>query len=355
VFLNIAKIFRGVFQAFEQMHWDIVVTMVHQFLVLGLVVLAVFSQGYDLPGILTLLAVAAFVQVLFCWALVWYRYASVNIQSMSIRSSLRYLKSGFSVAVSNTCKQGSNYLGVFALKLFFGVTELAFFAAPLRILLRLRIGVMILIRAVAPEFSRRAANEPETLSGVFSFVSRIFLLLGVAGSFILILLKSLILHLILGPEFQDAALCFVIISLFLPFLFFDFFCMSFLIACNQERLNMMNNIKSFVVYIFISLAMVYFFGTFGAAVSFLFINIFISILQFISVKKIIKLKNYLFKVGVLLLSVVLGIFAIYILPKFYYTNIFAGVILFIITAYYFQYFEKKEFNSLQLLLLKKAR
>ncbi len=152
------------------------------------------------------------------------------------------------------------------------------------------------------------------------------------------------------PKYIGAVSTFQIMALALPFIFLAFPTGHLLRACDKQNINTVNRGIIMLLSVVLNLILVYYYGVFGAGITFLIVNIILLAADLVYVGKIIDYsrKNIIwYNFKVLLASFLMAVSVLASLKYLaFYFAIVIGIIIFIIACWALKILNKKELSFL---------
>jgi O-antigen/teichoic acid export membrane protein len=232
-FLSFSMLSKSVFQAFEKMIYEPMLTLIYC-IVLSVSVAAVIY--FDM-GFLWLFIAAAFAN------LVQLVIASYILSSRFIRPSFTIERSVFRQFFKNAVVIG---LGIFfyqnlfridvlMLKWFGRIEDVAFFQIPHSLILQIQQVPMSLVIAIFPVFSMLIHTDRETMASLYEKIFRFMFIGSMFACMSLFLFSKEIIHLVFGAKYAVSAIAMMIVSLAVVPLFMDMILNGVLIAMNKQK------------------------------------------------------------------------------------------------------------------------
>lgn len=286
------------FLSVMKMHWDTVMVLIQQvFLLAGVVYWAFVIKGG--PVSLCAFFLPSFsISVIIGFYLLHRDCFKIKIVFRFDKKIWWYFRESWVIAIDEILIQANLRLGVYLLGFLSNTSQIAFFSAPQRILLRIRMFMSALMRPLLPEFSQQAENNREKLFNYFKRSGQVFLGFGTALSIALFILSKPLVIFLLGKDFEPAASSFAIISLYIPFLFFSALCGYVILSLNRQSLLAINTLIGFLFQFCVAMVLIpryHQIGAVGAAYAFLASCIGISILHYYTLNKLLNLRGFLYK------------------------------------------------------------
>jgi O-antigen/teichoic acid export membrane protein len=293
------------------MYWEtLLLTLQQIFSVVGVLFVVYYLDGGPVL-IFTVFLITAAVKTIIAYTVVHKKLFKLSIKCGSKDQIHQYFSESWPIALQDSLRQGNIRIGILLLGIMSNHTQVAYFAAPFRILVRVRILMFSLIRPLLPEFSRQAILNRQVLARYFEVASRWMILIGTFITGILWFFSEYIVLLILGDDFKGAVIPFKIMTLFIPFIFFIFLSLYVLYACNSQQHALKNSLAGLMTNIILILLLIPKFQATGAAVAFVVSCIVISALHLRLICRILPLPRFIIGQWPLPVSIILGFICFY--------------------------------------------
>lgn len=302
----------AVFQAYERMHWDTLLVFIYQLLIMVGVLYIVYGLKAGAVAVLVLFLSASIFKVAGGMVLVHCKMFRLQLRVRQQEGVIKYVAASWPMALQDIVRQGNARLGIVLIGLFSSRFQVALFTASMRIILRFRILVVTVLRNMLPEFSRQSMQDPDKMGHYFENSARWVFALGTAIAVVVAANGGLLAHLLLGGKYQSAAVCFEILSLFIPFLFFDILTVNILLAFNRQRVSLINAFFGFGVHFGIAMSVIPIWAAKGAALAFVSSFPLIGILNYRALCRLLPLDGFLAQHWMLPASGAITIFATFL-------------------------------------------
>lgn len=208
--------------------------------------------------------------------------------------------------------------------------------------------------SIFPSMSNYFVTSREKLSSVFMKSFSYLLLLAAPIGIGLATISKPVLR-ALWPDYVEATPAFTVMGLGLPFVFLAFSTGSLLNAANQEKKSTAHRGIITGINVVLNLALIPFWGPFGAALAFLIANVILLALDIAAVKKIIiwdkKINLYILKI--LLATAILGAFVIFFGPALPLpATVAAGIAVYLVGIFLFKTITKDDLRLIGKMLKK---
>lgn len=248
----------------QSLKFESIGTIIFQFIVLGLGLLALyFTKSVFI--LLLVLALASLFNMLFSFFILKIKFGlkfSLSFDKVFIKN-IAIITLPF--ALSAIFAKIYAYIDTFFLKIFWDSTEVGFYSIAYKITFALQFIPLALVAAIYPAFANYFKNDYKKLGETFA---KAFLYLGAISLPIALGIMALapeIIAKIYTVSFQASIMPLQILIASIPFLFINFSLSSFLNATDQQRINTKNLGLVMLVNIILNLILIPKVGALGAA------------------------------------------------------------------------------------------
>ncbi len=277
--------YMALFKAFEKMEYNMLITFLSKIITLsGIITAAYLGLGF------LAIFIAMLVGNIFKTALaVSMLKKSFGLQrvSFSFSRAKALLKEAYIIAVSAIFAVASIRMGVFMLKAFGTLRDVAFFQASNAVLLQFQLISIAIVSALFPVLSRRNANNDggEGLNMIFGKAAKFIFIISLPLSVISYFFSHELINLIYGGKYGEAVPAMRILVSSMVFTFLATLFETVLISERRQHLLTAGWIAAFVVNLAANLFLAPRYGFIGSALA-MFLSYFVlwSLLYFFVVK-----------------------------------------------------------------------
>lgn len=260
--------YMAVFKAFEKMEYNTVITFLSKVITFsGIVTVSYLGLGF-LPIFIAMLAGNIFKTALAVSILK--KHFGFQRVPASFSKANALLKESYIIAVSAIFAIASIRMGVFVLKAFGTLRDVAFFQASNAILLQFQLISIAITAALFPVLSRRgAANNDDDLNinMIFGKAVKFIFIISLPIAVVAFFFSNELITLIYGSRYADAVPAMKILILSLVFTFMANLFEAVLIAEGRQHLFTAGWIAAFFVNLAVSLFLVPQYGFVGSAIA----------------------------------------------------------------------------------------
>ncbi|MFW9835657.1 MAG: flippase [Candidatus Thorarchaeota archaeon] len=265
VFISFGLIFLGVFRAFEEMHYQTILTLVHQSIKLVCVLLVII---YDL----------GFVFVFLAWAFadlikMILQYLTVSMKFFKPFPSFNWslckklLKESYPLGIFAVIAVASFRVDIFVLQYFHGAVAVSLFEVPHRIIMQMQLLPASIVIALYPSLSRVASSARSALKDVYEKAFKFLFLLSLPITIALVIWAREVIVVVFGKDFGDAAVALSYLGWSICFLFLVSLTNFTLIAIGRQTMTTISVGVCFCVNLLLDLVLVPKYGYVGASVA----------------------------------------------------------------------------------------
>ena len=285
-----STIYMSVFKAFEKMEYNTIITSITKILALsGLIIVAYFNLGF--LGIFVSMAIGNIGKA-FVTAYIFKRYYSRNLIPVSFTHSKVIVKDSLIIAASTFFALASIRMGVFLLKAFGTLKEVAYFQAANVLFIQLQPAASVIVAALYPAIASRKYDSNVILENAAKYIFMLSLPLMALTFFY----GDDLIMLVYGSKYMDAVPAMKILILSLAFTFLvHLFEIGLLVEYRQDLLTIGWGI-AFLVNIVLGIVIVPRFGLIGCAtvMSLSYTALFFALYLFMMKNTIFKIKSNIF-------------------------------------------------------------
>lgn len=232
-FLSLSMLSRAVFQAFEKMIYDPMVSIIYCILLsAGMIVAIVLDWG--LLGLLGAAAVANVAQFLVSAGIFSSRFVRPSFDFD--RSVFRtYLKDAAVIGVGIFFYQNLFRINVLMLKWLGKIEDVAYFQIAHNFIMQLQVLPFAFVTAVFPVLSRLLNDDPAGMRDAYQRIFRYMLILSFFVSLFIFGFSREIIETVFGSKYSRSAAALMIVSWAVAPLSLDMLMNSMLIAMNKQR------------------------------------------------------------------------------------------------------------------------
>ncbi|MFO7883878.1 MAG: oligosaccharide flippase family protein [Desulfobacteraceae bacterium] len=276
----------AVFQSFGKMYWDAMAAVLAHGIILFSVAWGIYYYHIGLAAVFIIICSGFMVKLLFSFFIITHRLVRIDRCTGSWALTKKYFNQCWPIGLHDIIMQGRAKIGIFMLEMFSSREQIAFFAAPFKLLSKTRIFAVSFVRPLLPYFSRLVLEkEAEALVKLYK---KSFIILFTAGAGVALVLSCagrFLVVLILGPEFQEAWVCFSIMSWLVPIMFVYFLTINLLYACEEGRAVLTGSIVSFIFICIMSYVLILNYQAVGASVAFLMAVVLLLLMVLVPAKR----------------------------------------------------------------------
>ncbi|HWR71741.1 MAG TPA: oligosaccharide flippase family protein, partial [Nitrospirota bacterium] len=232
-FLSLSMLSRAVFQAFEKMIYDPVVSIIYCLLLsAGITVAIVLDWG--LLGLLGAAAIANAAQFLISARIFSSRFVrpSFDFDKSVLRT---YLKDAAVIGIGIFFYQNLFRINVLMLKWLGKIEDVAYFQIAHNFIMQLQVLPFAFVTAVFPVFSRLLSEEPARMRDAYQRIFRYILILSFFVSLFIFGFSREIVETVFGSKYDRSAAALMIVSWAVAPLALDMLMNSMLIAMDKQR------------------------------------------------------------------------------------------------------------------------
>lgn len=283
-------IYMSVFKAFERMEYNTVITLLTKVITLsGLVMVAYFNWGF--LGIFISMAIGNIGKILVT-IYIFARHYSPKFIPVSFNHSKAIVKDSLIIAASTFFTLASIRMGVFMLKTFGTLKDVAYFQAANVLLVQLQPVALVIVAALYPAIASRKYDS----NIIFENAAKIIFMLSLPLMALAFFYGNDVIMLVYGHKYMDAVPTMKILILSVCFTFLAHLLeIGLLVEYRQDLLTTAWGI-AFLVNVFLGIAVVPLYGLMGCAIvmSLSYMTLFFVLYFFVLKKTIFKIKSHIF-------------------------------------------------------------
>ena len=263
--LGYSRLNSDLFVGHERMAYDFLMTIVNKLMLVSAISLVVYYD-LNLIGVFTGIAAVNLMTAVFGFGVAWRKFHRVRI--IFEAKSLKFLlRAAYPLAFSFLLSETLFRLDIFILKMFGNYSEIAFFDAPLRLILRFSSLALAFVTSLHPVYCRLANTSRTDLLYIYEKSIKALLAFILPVCLFTAFFAKPISVIIFGARFVEAAdsLQFLIWVLFI--LFFDILSGHILIALNKQKLIAVEFVVCFIINLVMEIILVPRYGHIGASCS----------------------------------------------------------------------------------------
>jgi O-antigen/teichoic acid export membrane protein len=268
-FQVMTKTVTSVFNAYERMHYDLLITVLTRVLSIMFFVAAI-AGSLGLVGLFGSLAAAHAAGLCSALAILQKKFFKPRW-----RAHGRYigymLKESFSVALSTFIGQGYRHINVFLLKALQDFAQVSFYQAPQRIIAPLTMFPASFLIAFAPSLARMAHHDSSSrqMTEAYLTILKYILIISLPVCIYVTIYAGELVRLLFGQEFIPAARSFQILIWLLVPLFVNALLNFVLISIRKQKVMAVGNGVALVLNVVLGIPLIRYFGHVGASIAYL--------------------------------------------------------------------------------------
>jgi O-antigen/teichoic acid export membrane protein len=272
-FLTFSMLSKAVFQAYEKMKYEPLVTLIYS-IVLATCVIIIIYLDMGFIWLFIALAFSNFVQVIAAVYIVSTRFV---IPIFKVDKAL------FKIFLKDSCVIGLGiffYLNLFRinilmLKWFGSPDDVAFFHAPHNLILQLQVLPFALITALFPVFSRLIHDDPAEMVNIYEKVFKHLFIFSIMFAMCFSLYAKEIIEIVFGSRYSQSVVILAILSWAIIPLSMDMFFNAVLIAMNKQKYAVIYGGSALAINILAAVVFVPMYGFLAATCLALFSYVFV--------------------------------------------------------------------------------
>lgn len=284
------SVYMSVFRAFEKMEYNTFITFVTKIIILsGLITVVYFNLGF--LAIFVSMAIGNIIKALLSIS-VFRQYFGHTQIPLSFANSKAIVKGALTVAVSTFFAVASFRMGVFLLKAFGTLKDVAYFQAANVLFIQLQPLSVVIVAAIYPIISSR---QHDSLL-IFENAAKLIFMLSLPVISLIFFYGDDLLMLVYGPKFIDAIPAMRILMLSVVFTFLTYLFEAGLLSEHRQSLHTIGWGIAFFVNLVLGIFVVPRYGLIGCAVvmSLSYVALFSALYFFMSKYTMFKIKISIF-------------------------------------------------------------
>ena len=315
-------VFTGVFNAFERMGYETMMTASRKLLYLVLLLLVVFMD-LKLMGIIMVILISNVVGASFGYLISRKRFV-VNKLKVSWNRCVAFLKEAYPLGIYAFILVLFYRIDIFFLKYYRDTYEIGLYQAASQFILMGNTIPMALVSSLFPSFARFADMDWERFVSVYKKTLKYLLIMGQAIVLTILYLAEEIVLLVYGRDFLDASFAMRILAWILLVVFFNVLLSTILTAVNRQVFNAIAAAACLSINIVMDIILIPTYGYIGACYATLISFLVLFFMTFYFVERFvvsINLIDLMWKpvisviVPLFLLTIVKGSNVLFVIPS----------------------------------------
>jgi len=282
--LSFLEFFSAAFNSLEKMEYEALIKLINKILILS-IGLSLLFLGYKIKEVLLGLVFAYFLTFIFSFHLVTQQIASINI-----RISVSFWKEIFrqSLPIALTTVFTVLFFRIDVVMLSWmgrGDTEVGWYAASIRLIDILSVIPYLIMGGVFPVFSDLFKNRKDDFLLLYEKMLKILILLGVCVAVVCYVFSQCIITGLYGSQFLKSISVFKIHIGLIPFIYLNYLLINLLTSMERQKRVAVNTGLCVPLNIILNFFLIQKYNYLGAGMATLFTQIFLFVVNYISVKK----------------------------------------------------------------------
>lgn len=262
-FLTFGMLFRIVFQAFEEMLYEPLITIVYC-VVMSVGIALVIYLDMGLLWLLISTAAANAVQLSVAAVIVSYRFVRPSF-TIDRKVFWALLKHSSVIGLGIFFYQNLFRIDVLMLKWLGSAKEVALFQIPHNMVMQIQVLPFALVAALLPVLSRLMKSDPARVAAIYEKTFRYIFLLSVFLSIFLCLFAGEIINVVFGSKYAESAATFMVVSWAAVPLSMDILLNTVLIVMNKQKYSVYYGGTALAVNVLAALLLIPDYGYMAAA------------------------------------------------------------------------------------------
>jgi O-antigen/teichoic acid export membrane protein len=263
--LAYSRLNSDLFIAVEKVEYESILTISNRIGLIGVIIL-IIHYDLGLTGIFASMALINFLTVLLGSGIILKKFIKPRI-TLSISQIKSLLKDAFPLTLATFLSEITFRLDVFILKILRDFSEIAFFNAPLGLILRLTTISLAFVTVLHPLFSRLATISRSDLLSLYEKTFKVLLAFILPVAIFTTFFAKRISVFIFGAQFINASGSLQFLIWVLLFLFLDVLNGHILVSVHKQKLIALEYIVCFTINFILEILLVPLYGHIGASFS----------------------------------------------------------------------------------------